>query len=309
MKRLGAAMLFLVCAIGAARGQQFDPKYQDWLNRNLAAVENTIGELRKMYRPHLSAEEQAMMDSIIVSIRPADWDILDAYAIAPPDVSQRTIVLSAGAIMVYDFADRAAADAVALNDTNPFGDYMTALADQVEATIKATAVGQRVPAMPGYCEWRKHTPAECFSLRAQPQYDNNFGLIKLSSIGLLFAHELGHHVKKHELQPNRPRIEKETEADDFAIRLMIRSDLNPVGGIGLFSMMAALEGAPPNRPQDRNRHPYGFCRVVKAYNLGYAELLKDEGFIAYVKQRGTLQMVKDQLAQINSLADQNTKCD
>src|ERR1700742_2118356 len=94
----------LACTVTGARAQQFNPQAQNWLNRSFAAAENTIDEVRKMYRPHLTTDQQTVMDSTVVSILRNDWDIYDAYAIAPPAVPQRTIVLSAGALMMYDMA-------------------------------------------------------------------------------------------------------------------------------------------------------------------------------------------------------------
>jgi hypothetical protein len=308
MRHFMAFVFALACTMTGARAQQFNPQAQNWLNRSFAAVQNTIDEVRKMYRPHLTAQQQSVMDSTVVSIPRNDWDIYDAYAIAPPAVPQRTIVLSAGALMMYDMADRAIADAIALADTDAAGDYLVQLAQHIDEATKATAVGQPAPGITPYCEWRGNPPADCIKLRAMPQYANNFALIKLGSIGLLYAHELGHHVYQHETQPTRARLEKESEADEFAVKLMLRSDLNPVMGMGLFSLMAALEGAPPDRPQDRKHHPYAICRLYKAYNLGYAELLNDPQYVAYLTQRGTLQKVKDQLDQFKSIVQNNVQC-
>lgn len=306
--RLIIALIALGWTASGANSQQLNPQQQAWLDRDFPTVKNTIDEIRQMYRPQLPKDQQDLMDSIVVSIRRADWDIFDAYAIAPPHVAQRTIVLSAGALFIYDLASRAMVEATNLQDNmNAYGGYLAELTDHIQAAGTSIVGSQTFPVMPGYCEFRKHSEAECAALRARPDYEIGLDLMKSGSMGLIFGHELGHHVFHHDAQPTRPTIEKEAEADDFALKLMIRSDLNPATAYGVFLMFAALEGAPPDKPQERTRHPYALCRFSKAYKLAYSELLEDPGYIAYLKQRGILQQVQDSTNQLIASLDK-VKC-
>ena len=294
MRRLIIAMIVLGCIASGANSQQnLSTQQQAWLERDFPTLKDTIDEVRQIFRPQLPKDQQELMDSIVVSVRRADWDIFNVYAIAPPHVAQRAIVLSAGALFIYDLANRAMAEASELQDMDAYGGYLAELTDHIQAATTSIAGGQTFPVMPGYCEFRKHSDAECAALRARPTYKIGLDLLKSGSIGLIFAHELGHHVFYHDKQPTRPRIEKETEADDFALKLMIRSDLNPAAAYGVFLMFASFEGAPPDKPQERTRHPYAACRFFKAYKLAYFELLKDPLYIVYLKQRGILQEVRD----------------
>ncbi len=300
-------MIVLGWTSNGAKSQQLNPQQQAWLDRDFPSVKNTIDEVRQIYRPQLLKDQQDLMDSIVVSIRRADWDIFNVYAIAPPHVTQRTIVLSAGALFIYDLANRAMVEATNLQDMDAYGDYLTQLTDHIQAAATSFVGGQTFPVMPGYCEFRKHSEAECAALRARPDYEIGSDLLKSGSMGLIFGHELGHHVFHHDTQPTRPTIEKEAEADDFALKLMIRSDLNPATAYGVFLMFAALEGAPPDKPQERTRHPYAACRFSKAYKLAYSELLKDPGYITYLKQRGILQQAQDATNQLIASLDK-VKC-
>src|ERR1700738_5103824 len=126
-------MIVLGWTASGANSQQLSPQQQAWLDRDFPTVKNTIDEVRQMYRPQLPKDQQDLMDSIVVSIRRADWDIFDVYAIAPPHVAQRTIVLSAGALFIYDLANRAIVEGTDLQDMDAYGDYLTELTDHIQA--------------------------------------------------------------------------------------------------------------------------------------------------------------------------------
>jgi hypothetical protein len=73
-------------------------------------------------------------------------------------------------------------------------------------------------------------------------------------------------------------------------------------------MFAALEGAPPDKPQERTKHPYGLCRFAKAYKLAYSELLKEPEYIEFLKQRGGLEQAQAAANQIDAFMGNNGQC-
>lgn len=94
------------------------------------------------------------------------------------------------------------------------------------------------------------------------------------AVALMVAHELGHLVLKHkgyrEITPAKSR-QQETEADEFARKLLLRADIPVVPGLLMYFIRFAQLEELQNPDPKTSTHPKPECRF---YAIGYREVAR-----------------------------------
>jgi hypothetical protein len=255
-----------VCAIG-----QNHPTREQDIEDSRASTSLIVADIRPKLFGDLPPSEKQIYNQIEFSVSAED-KIMNAYASHKGGVRRVTITEAMGR------ATELNADAFLMEQLYHMpgflGSYMSYVCAQYQRNYRRYAQGQsasKIAAPYEFAHWSAKDLDEFYA-------DDDVNKARNSALGAAFAfllaHEVGHHVKGHVDHPTSDlavRREQESEADAWAIDLLVRKKLNPVDGIIPLLFFYYTDQNPVSREQ-MSDHPADARRLLRMYE-GLSERL------------------------------------
>lgn len=260
----------IVLLVAASANAQNHPKETD-LENSRVSTSLIMADLRPKLFGDLPPEELAIYNEIKFSVS-LDDRVMNAYATAKGGV--RRVILTAAIGRATELNGDAFLMGQRYHMHGFLGSYMSYLCGQYQKNSLRYAEGLpplRISTPYDFARWSEKAIGE---FNSDTDINKARNTVLSGAFAFLLAHEVGHHVKGHIDHPASDlagRRQQESEADAWAIDLLVRKKLNPVDGMIPLLFFFYTDQHPVSTEQ-MSDHPADATRLLQMYE-GLSERL------------------------------------
>ena len=254
----------IVLLVAASANAQNHPLMERDLENSRVSTSLIMADLRPKLFADLPPEELAIYNEIKFSVS-LDDRVMNAYATVKGGV--RRVILTAAIGRATELNGDAFLMEQRYHMHGFLGSYMSYLCEQYQKNSLRYAEGLpplKISTPYDFAHWSEKAIGE-FSSDTDIKKARN--TVLLGAFAFLLAHEVGHHVKGHIDHPASDlagRRQQESEADAWAIDLLVRKKLNPVDGMIPLLFFFYTDQHPVSTEQ-MSDHPADATRLVQMY--------------------------------------------
>jgi hypothetical protein len=289
------ATIFLSPVAAVADGVYKPADPQSEFNKLMRSAAYEMQVVTDQFKEVLPSPERQMFDKIEIRLDKHQGNIFAVFA--GRDNGKPIISVSAGYIDIcrlvigaYLYEDTISAKRNEPADMDSVDDYVGYIADTIiENGDRALTGGPQVEIV-SYFFWIGLTEDEARTANDDMNNSGNAGLFR-QSLAFVLGHELGHHVLGH---VGRKTSEADEEAaDDYSIKLLIKSKIDPSGMFVPMMLMNEFEAIGPETPKTMRSHPLTACRQKKALVASWDYVKNDRSYVEAMIAEGRRKEIDD----------------
>jgi hypothetical protein len=240
------------------------PTRQTDIENSRANTSLIIADIRPKLFGNLPPSERLIYDQIQFSVS-SDDKIMNAYADRKGGVRRVVLTEAIGR------GTELTADAFLMEELYHMpgflGKYMSFICERYQRNFNRYGQGLTPLRIPSPYEFAHWSDKDMDAFYSDKDISHARNVVVGAAFSFLLAHEVAHHVKDHVDHPTSDlahRREQETEADAWAIDLLVRKNLNPVDGIIPMLFFYYTDQHPISREAGSD-HPADARRLLAMY--------------------------------------------